>query len=204
MSLLPRPVSARVFTLVDAMILVASVAVGFAMVRGWVELRSRLPQLDSGPLPPRLLDIRDGFTAARMVLLSVTLAVIPLGLRTPKPPQGGRWGRPGMVVPIAVALATLACLLDEGVFPFVIGFYYLYASPEQRLFQVATGAVSISRAATAVGLAWLALALAGRWEPEISWVGRFGRALGFIWIGGCLGYRAYELALYALFRQVVN
>jgi hypothetical protein len=186
------------------MILVASVAVGFAMVRGWVELRSRLPQLDSGNLPPRLLDIRDAFTAVRIVLLSVTMALIPLGLRTPKPPQGGRWGRPGMVVPIAVVLATFACLLDAGTFEFAVGFYYLYASPEQRLFQIATEAVSISRAATAIGVAWLALALAGRWEPETSWVGRFGRVLGFAWIGGCLGYRAYELVLYALFRQVVN
>jgi hypothetical protein len=185
------------------MILVAAAALGFGAVRGWLVLRSQLPEIDSGPLPPRLLYTRDWHTAARLVLLSLTMAIIPLALRPPRESFRRLWGRPGTVVPIAVGLAVLACLVDEHAFHFVVGFHYLYASRAQRLFSIITEAVAVSRAATAVGVAWLALSLAGRWEPEVSWVGRFGRALGFTWIGSCLGYRAYELVMYLVLGQLV-
>jgi hypothetical protein len=195
--------SGRAFTLLDAMVLVAALAAGFGAVRGWVILRSWIPQFDNGNLPPRLSGYRDAYTAFRLVLLLVTLAILPLSLRRPRPPLRDLWGRPGTVVPVAVALSLVACLADEGAFQHLVGFYYLYASPTMRLFNVVTQAVSVSRAATAVVVAWSALALAGRWKPEASWVGRLGRALGFAWVGSCLGYRAYELAMYWLYRQVV-
>ena len=200
----PRsPASARRFTLVDAMILIAAAAAGFGMVRGWVVLRSTLPQIDNGALPARLLDFRDWYTAARLVLLAMTMAIIPLGLRRSGPPRLGRWSRPGTIVPIVVALAIAACLVDEGAFQHAVGFHYLYSSPAQRLFTLVSQAVGIGRAATAIGVAWLTLALAGRWVPEDDWVGWLGRALGFAWIGACLGYRAYELVMYWRFGIVV-
>lgn len=193
----------RAFTLLDAMVLVAAVAAGFGAVRGWIVLRSWMPQNDNGSLPPRLSGYRDAYAAYRLALLPVTMAVLPLSLRRPRPPLRELWGRHGTVVPIVVALTILACLLDERGFPFAVGYYYLYASPAQRLFHVVNEAVSISRAATAVVVAWSALALAGCWKPEASWVGRLGRVLGFAWVGSWLGYRAYELAMYWLYRQVV-
>jgi hypothetical protein len=39
-----------------------------------------------------------------------------------------------------------------------------------------------SPAAYGVAGAWLALALAGWWRPEPSWVDRLGRALGLGWL----------------------
>jgi hypothetical protein len=185
------------------MIFIAASAAGFGMVRGWVVLRSALPQIDSGNLPPRLLGFRDWYTAARLVLLALTMAIIPIGLRHSGPPRLGRWSRPGTIVPIVVTLAIAACLVDEGAFQHAVGFHYLYSSPAQRLFIVISQAVGIARAATAIGVAWLTLALAGRWEPEDDWVGRLGRVLGFAWIGACLGYRAYELVMYWRFGIVV-
>jgi hypothetical protein len=34
----------------------------------------------------------------------------------------------------------------------------------------------------AVAVAWLALAVTGRWHPERSWIDRLGRALGLGWL----------------------
>lgn len=193
----------RPFTLLDAMVLVAAVAAGLGAVRGWVELRSRLPQFDNGPFPARLQDVRDGYTAVRLVLVPVTLALIPLGLRAPRPPLGRLWSRPGMIVPVALVLAILSCAFDETGFPHLMGFHYLYASPAQRAFYVINEAISISRAPAAIVVAWTALALAGRWEPETSWVGWLGRGIGFAWIGGCLGYRGCEVIMYWAFGATV-
>ena len=35
---------------------------------------------------------------------------------------------------------------------------------------------------SAIGGAWLALALGGRWNPEPTWVDRMGRGLGVFWL----------------------
>jgi hypothetical protein len=47
--------------------------------------------------------------------------------------------------------------------------------------------------AAAVAGAWLTLVLAGWWRPERSWIDRFGRALGFAWIGVSLIYHGAPL-----------
>jgi len=39
-----------------------------------------------------------------------------------------------------------------------------------------------------VGGAWLALAMAGRWRPERSWVDRLGRAIGVFWIASAVHF----------------
>jgi len=44
--------------------------------------------------------------------------------------------------------------------------------------------------AAAVAGAWFVLALAGWWRPEPSWIDRFGRILGFLWIVPYLIYHA--------------
>jgi hypothetical protein len=185
------------------MILVAAAAAGFGAVRGWMALRSAFPQIDSGPLPPHLAGFHDWYTATRLVLLSLTLALIPLGLRRSSTSMRRQWARPGTVVPAAVSLSVLACLIDQHAFPFAVGFLYLYASAAQRIFSIVTEAVEVARAATAIGIAWSTLALAGCREPEDDWVGRLGRVLGFVWIGACLGFRAYELVIYRAFGRVV-
>jgi hypothetical protein len=202
----PRsPASNRPFTLVDAMVLVAAAAAGFGLVRGWLALRSQPPQFDGGTVlrGAILADFDDWYTAARLILLVLTMAVIPLGLRHSVPTRLGRWSRPGMIVPFAVALAALACLLGEQAFPLAVGLHAVYATPAHRLYFIISEAVSIGRTATAIGVAWLTLALAGRWEREDDWVGRLGRALGFAWIGTCLGCRAYELVMYWWFGYYV-
>jgi hypothetical protein len=108
-----------------------------------------------------------------------------------------------MIVPIAVTLAVLLGLIDESSFPHIVGFHYTYASTPQRIFNLLTDTVAITRGATAVGVAWLALALSGRWESETSWVGWFGRVLGFGWIASCVGYRTYEAIMYLGYGRLV-
>jgi hypothetical protein len=41
--------------------------------------------------------------------------------------------------------------------------------------------------------AWIALALAGRWRPERSWIDRLGRAIGVFWIAAAIHFLIFPL-----------
>ena len=199
----PSSLKARGFGVLDVMILVAALATSLGAVRGWVLLRSRIPQFDNGPLPVQLKGFQDWFMVIRMVMLALSLAIVPLNLR-----RGGwrklrRWGTPGTIVPIAVILSLLAGVMDQRAFPLVMNFYYLYASGEQRVFRLSFVMTDITLCSSAVAVAWAALAISGSWSRETDWVGHLGRAVGVTWIVQAVGYRLYEVYMYLGYHQVV-
>jgi len=42
---------------------------------------------------------------------------------------------------------------------------------------------SIGSPGLAVTVAWVTLAVSGRWQPQLSWIDRVGRLMGCGWIG---------------------
>ena len=180
----------RPFRLTDAMILVIAAAVGLSVNRlNWPGFLDRWWQpLDAHDSIERVLDLLMPHIAA------VTVAALLMRMRYPRPPYSQLSRQPGTVA-CAVALVVLlviACwagitTATGRVFEFsehVIapgphtsgGFVPL--NPYNARFLVACG----DRIGFAVAGAWLSLWLSRRWRPEKTWIDRFGRSLGWLWL----------------------
>jgi hypothetical protein len=196
--------SARRFTLVDGLILIAALAGGMGAVRGWVDLRSG-PSRQPAARPPTRWDLSDWAEATRLGLLPLTVAVLLLALVSGRGRTlPARLATPGKVVPVAVATVTIATFFDPQAFGAIAGFHYMYfLNGGHRLLSVVERISSIESVATAVAIAWIVLAIAGAWRREDDWTGRLGRGLGIFWIGQCVLYRAVELVLYWGWGQLV-
>ena len=163
----------RPFTLGDAMILVIALAMGLALARPVI--RSLAFRIRS--VPPNYF-----WTAGNALKLGQTLCIIVLGflffllpafviLRLERlcPPLRSLIRQPGFAAcaaPCAVFLASVPFAL----FPAsgLAGHVILEA---ERVVLIA-----------AAPLAWVSLIATRRWYPEPSWIDRFGRILGALWM----------------------
>ncbi len=112
-------------------------------------------------------------------LFGMTPALFALRLRRPRPPLRALLRQPG-------ALAGLAMVL--GLFWGTGALLWLFPGKVD----------GITAAPTAVGgavaIAWIALAVSGRWKSEAGWVDRIGRILGCAAIGAALiGPSAFQI-----------
>jgi len=158
------------------MILVAGVAVGS------VALRATLPDLASfdadlrsvgTPGMQRFMMIQYALSAFNPFLAAMTPTLLAIRLRGDGPRLRRIVRQPGFV---ACAAATLTMLV-EAVW---IGSLLAVGSRFIHLTTVFDGYAQ--EVSFAVGGAWVALMLTGRWQPEASWIDRAGRLAGVVWI----------------------
>ncbi len=159
----------RKMTIFDVMVLIAITAVGFATARTC--LLHVMPR--SHP----------AFAVRMMVVfvaLSVTLILIPLRLRQPRPRRPLRY--PGTVACCAVALTLAFILAEQASTLFKPVPNAARFGPNYQAIDLVFNVIRLDLYSLAVAGAWLALGLSGRWRPARDWLDRAGRVLGICWI----------------------
>jgi hypothetical protein len=179
----------RRMTLLDVMILAGATALGLASVQLGGPMEVDAAKFLAWPVAPSGYSTKRWLVpyAERAVpflpcLAAWTGAFLVTRLRGPRP----RWRRlvlqPGFVGAVAV-LAVLAVEAPMLVWGAKIDGRFGWSSPDRVARFVQNGVVLLAHhAGWAVAVAWLTLALGGRWRPERSWVDRCGRVLGCVWI----------------------
>lgn len=180
----------RKFTILDGMILVAAVALGFAIRRAAEEMIAQYSFNNYylyRTFPYRLIE------AVVPFLATFTLGVLAMRLRRPRPRWRPLLRQPGMAasvaatIPIAMALYDLwtwmrflddpeASVAEGSVAHATYGFF-IDAPTLGELY----GAYGTAVGAWVLG-AWLILALSGRLRAEKSGIDRLGRLVGLAWL----------------------
>jgi hypothetical protein len=181
-------------TLLDLLVLVASIAVGLALLRWRLAFADVLRFFGSiSDAPPWRWSARS-FSLRLSGLLDLaipcsltgTLGVLILRLIPPRPRLPRLARQPGFVAcSVFLAVATLtvgAVLVTLG----VRGRLGTIKPVEMvTYFSIATG-LAAQLGGLAVAVAWSVLAMAGRFRMEASLVDRLGRMLGWFWIASSI------------------
>jgi hypothetical protein len=177
----------RRLTAVDALILMATVALGSA----W--LIEAAPLLELFAINDRFL-FRQSLHSVAAFFAPPTLALLLLRFRQPRPPMAFCLRQPGTVSCVVAAIMLIVELgnyflnfsVRFGDFFHLLNFCSGYARSSRRLSDLTlSGALGFSVGAApglAVAGAYLALWSAGLWRPESSWIDRAGRVVGWFWI----------------------
>jgi hypothetical protein len=183
----------RRFTPIDAAILLAAVAMSVAWVINTQPLLTQLAE--SIFFTPRLL-----VHPAAAFLVPLTLALLILRLRRPRPPLVLCLRQPGAVACFIAAIFLVLevlnhfldltyRLLDVIQLRYSIPSYKLTAVVLRSLTLFDSIAFSIGAApGLAVAGAYSALWSAGLWRKESSWIDRAGQILGWCWIAVAIGF----------------
>jgi hypothetical protein len=181
----------RRLTLLDLVILITATAIGLSLVQfGWPRKFGGAwifiwPVSSSGggyPSKTWVLPVAKRAAPFLPCLAAWTGGFLVMRLRSPCPRGRRLLRQPGLVA----AVAALSTLTIEWILLTSSAWYdgrFRFMSPLRINDFVANGVVLLAHhAGWAVIVAWLTLALAGRWRPEPSWIDRFGRVLGCMWI----------------------
>ncbi len=179
----------RRFTLGDAMILVAAVAVGLAISRFGIEFmwrdlsRIQVPRLDTwmawknflfGPNQLAINATRFANLIVLNNLVWLVLAVVLIRLRRPRPPLRALWRQPGFAACASPVVGFAVCLLASLVIP---------ESPvASKVF--GGGLVAVGP------LSWLILRGTRTWRAEPGWIDRLGRVIGLLLMASLVCYAA--------------
>ena len=162
----------RRLTLLDGMIIVASTATGFALIRGsfWKMLEPPFPVRQT-LIPWYVLDAGIFILQAWPLPALWTLAVLAVRLRASRPPWRRLCRHPGITACCAVVIVGLHNAV-------------LLSCLSLLSFTIMSEALLLT--ALPVGLAvsatWANLVVSGRWRPQACPFDRAGRALGAFWI----------------------
>jgi hypothetical protein len=163
----------RGFRLGDGMILIASIAVGFALCRS--TLQSFLPA------PPRRMlaassfqTVRDSLLYLPPILAPCTFACLLIRMRGPRPPRRELFEYVGTA---ATASAALIILIRTVVMTVLVA-----AGTRTDFIASPIGLSSIDEPGCGVLGAWSLLLLGGRWRLERSWIDWLGSGLGALWV----------------------
>jgi hypothetical protein len=174
------PVQVRRFRIVDAMVLVASLAIGFALIErqvrfDFLDLQWSKPKLSAFASPKQ----GDLVTVIASLLTPLTLAVLVLRLLPTRPRRRRLFEQPGFTA------CAMVIFMD---IPLIFGHYQYNINFYQTFFPDVSGwnyLIQLNyrpEIAYAVAASWTLLALSGRWRAERSWVDRAGRVVGWLWI----------------------
>lgn len=166
------------------MALIAAVALGLALDR-WREapFDHKVPGISYGTVGASswLHVLSNGRPSCYIIAL--TLVLIPLRWRRPRPPVTRILRQPGTVACLAtigaIATASAILIVCEWIGDMARGFPPPTSYSSNAWYWSNVVGFFIP---AAVGGAWAALALGGRWSPERSWLDRAGRVLGFYWL----------------------
>lgn len=191
---MPMP-ALRKFMLLDGMIVIGSIALGLAPIRWiapsqptWLFLKSAASLFvwDVNYFDQVFSEL---WPLGSLMVLSLTLGLLVLRLREPRPKWRRLVRQPGLVAALAVMLAWLIA----GAFLFVSVFCWsansfamnklgmLDASDAMNWF-LTSDAIGAVLAGFAVLVAWATQLLVGRWRAESTWLDRSGRILGVVWV----------------------
>ncbi len=208
----------RGFRIVDGCLAIAVAALGLSWARAyWAETAATLPSWDWRLGPSRWLGATPFYRSARSagllaLYLGTTLAapagvalVVIRRLRYPASPFW-RARRPGALACLASSGVLVLLLATRAIWPASHNLH-IRVGPAGEVRAVASARLHDANAADrggdpllhaalamprfagfVVGGAWLALAMAGRWRPERSWVDRLGRAIGVFWIAAAVHF----------------
>jgi hypothetical protein len=175
-SVLPRK-----FTLTDAMVLVAGTAVSLVPIREYLTFVQDRHIVESIPREWSFASIwRFGTLATGMLAplaVSLSLGLWILRLLKPRPAWRRLFRQPG-------AVACTAVVAESSLFVLKVWFAQAYIQ-SRSLPLWPLNDLWINRlpwTGEVVAVAWLVLWLCGSWEPEPSWIDRFGRVLGVYWV----------------------
>jgi hypothetical protein len=201
----------RQFTLIDAIALVASAAIGLALVRGWESPNWCMEPMafafpNPTPSTPRQL-VRAVSLAVSWTIpfaMTSTVAILILRMRRPRPSFRRIARQPG-TVGCASALLAMAIRMGHEATTYLMGNLIRPSSPirlpsppflrydnigyhpplgqimHNILLEWFPFLVSPS-VGIAVIVSWSALRATGAWRPESSWIDRAGRLMGIYWI----------------------
>ena len=182
----------RSMTLLDAVLLVSSAAIGmgaFQLVRrglfqGWIWLADhRIPDVHTWTTGELIVTCSDISVFFIPLVAPWTVLLMVLRMRPPRPSWRRIWRQPGMVACLAVlfgwcwsALALILALDTNYVarprrFPTPTEWAQKYLSDEVFMY------VGLSVAA-----AWAVLWVTGRWRRSADWIDFLGRLVGVCWI----------------------
>lgn len=186
MQLAPR----RRLTLLDLVIIVASVAIGLALLKLRIAFAD-LPRFFTSAFStvpwrwsPRVASLRLSglLELAIPCALAGTLGTLVLRLLPPRPALRRLARQPGFVA--CATFLTIAGLASLAVLA-TLGFRGRFSHPTNRdligYYSIATLLVA-QLGGWSVAAGWFVLRLSDRYRPEASWVDRLGRAFGFYWI----------------------
>jgi hypothetical protein len=182
----------RPFGITDAMILVVAAAAALSVNRlNWLNFVEWWRQpLDAEDSIEHVLDLVTPHLAA------ATIAMLVMRMRSPRPPLRRLARQPGTVA-CMVALSMLLVIAGWVGFTTATGRVFEFSEhivkagrhgeeasvgyplyPFSGRFFVVYG----DRIGFAVAGAWFSLWLAGRWQPEPTWIDRLGRAMAWLWL----------------------
>jgi hypothetical protein len=193
----------RRFSTLDGMILVGALASGFGVLRmsspeaNWGDILERAVSLSDWSVGSAGLLMVNLLTFATPMAVSLTMALLVLRNRQPRPPWRRLMRRPGTMACLAPScgwafgvMFAAAAMADGGAdelrWPGSPGLWI-------EVFSLAASFL----AGFAVAITWIILVAIRRWHPEPSWLDRLGRLAGAGWIALSL------LTAYALFWQTI-
>ena len=180
----------RSFTLSDAMALVAATAIGLAAARGLHESIWSMTSssVKAGSYSAIALEVARWIVIAIPMAWAWTIALLLLGLRASQMGFRERFIRSGsaacgaatiaMAIEMIHMLAVLTLIVTQAGTPRPL----VMREVISELFLV-IGMPGVATSGLAVTIAWVTLAVSGRWQPEASWIDRVGRLMGCGWIG---------------------
>jgi hypothetical protein len=179
----------RTFTLLDAIVLVAATAVGFAWVRSrWDFETFEGPKEWLGAVPEMLAPL----------LMTWTVAVVVLRLFPPRPLLRRLALQPGAAACGSVALTFTMKSLRYFVWAFAGSRgipWHLFRNGSELVSELCDNAFVGGSYHYEVVAVWVLLFLSRRCRPEPSWIDRVGRVIGLIWL--LLGVWSWsEIAIY--------
>jgi hypothetical protein len=170
----PPAASRRRFTILDGIVMLVPLAVGFALARPFLEdFRSLLSSPDNTPRWFQRAGLVIGLVS-RGVAMGM-LGLLAARLLPPRPPLRRLSREPGA----AACLAAAAAMAAGGMIVLAMALFrqVRISSADQYRW-----AFFEARIMPAVAAAWITQAWVGRWRPEPSWIDRAGRTLGAYWI----------------------
>jgi hypothetical protein len=203
---------ARRFTMMDAMLLVAATAIGLGLVREFDRdftsfIRDTYYQGWESQFGKAVGMILRVIALTLPCALAWTVATLALRLRPPRPPWRRLMRQPGFVACLAAPLPAAVAMLHRAVYCYLDTYTNVITphslpsppfithgaitssgmpvdSPPEFWSSIFSGISTFTGPAISmtVAVAWIILALSGRFRPERSWIDRLGRGLGVFWI----------------------
>ena len=176
----PLKTSQRRFTLLDAMILLAGLALGLMVLR-WIDAEndeiilwsfSREAWSKENIKQPLFVL----FLMIPPIVAGLTLALIPIRLLGPRPRLRRLACQPGFMASVTAASTLVFVCLPAATVLSVTG----QAVGQDVILESFPFLVVI--VGLAVVASWMTLMLGRRWRAEPSWIDRFGRIMGLFWI----------------------
>jgi hypothetical protein len=170
-----QTVPPRKFSLADAMVLIAAIALGFCLVRltspPGSDIWSSLSMAKGGM--STFVMIQNAGQLVGPFLVTLTFALLMLRLRRPRPHLRRVLSQPGSTACIAATIAIVVEIVWIGSL-LAVG---------SRFIHLSTVFVSYAQQVSfAVLGGWTVLAVSGRWRNDPSWIDRAGRVMGMAWI----------------------